>query len=161
MDVPRRSISMLNDFDFEAMRRLPAALSRRAASVVLRTWILYVALGVFGVVAHRPLWWMWTLFGLAFFGVRCGPMPRSPQLSARRFAVFGDGARRRCCVPAKSAAALFVRGIRAINDIGEQFVLVPAFGKRLVFPKRSFPDGGREARHSSPHTGYRRVNNEA
>jgi hypothetical protein len=37
------------------------------------------------------------------------------------------------------------RKIRAIHDIGESFVLVPNFGKRLVFPKRSFPAGGREA----------------
>ncbi|MGH7716276.1 MAG: hypothetical protein ACREML_09805 [Vulcanimicrobiaceae bacterium] len=37
------------------------------------------------------------------------------------------------------------QAIRAINDIGESFVLVPKFGKRVVFPKRSFPDGGRKA----------------
>ena len=37
------------------------------------------------------------------------------------------------------------RSIRAINDVGESFVLVSKFGKRMVFPKRSFPDGGREA----------------
>jgi hypothetical protein len=37
------------------------------------------------------------------------------------------------------------REIRRIDDIGEVFVLVPKFGRRVVFPKRSFPDGGREA----------------
>jgi hypothetical protein len=35
--------------------------------------------------------------------------------------------------------------IRSIDDIGECFVLVPKFGSRVVFPKRDFPDGGREA----------------
>jgi hypothetical protein len=37
------------------------------------------------------------------------------------------------------------RGIRAINDIGEWFVLIPTFGTRVVIPKRDFSDGGREA----------------
>ena len=35
--------------------------------------------------------------------------------------------------------------IKAIDDLGELFVLVPLFGSRIVFPKRDFPDGGREA----------------
>jgi len=29
--------------------------------------------------------------------------------------------------------------IKAIDDLGELFVLVPLFGSRIVFPKRDFP----------------------
>jgi hypothetical protein len=37
------------------------------------------------------------------------------------------------------------RSIRRIDDVGDSFVLVPTFGKRIVLPKRAFPDRGREA----------------
>ena len=79
--------------------------------------------------------------------------------SCRRARVRGF--RRRCVRPnytfpptgststsrSRTIRAVIIPGgeIRAIDDIGEVFVLVPKFGKRVVFPKRSFPDGGREA----------------
>lgn len=37
------------------------------------------------------------------------------------------------------------RLMRRIEDIGDSFVIVTRLYKRIVLPKRSFPDGGREA----------------
>jgi hypothetical protein len=37
------------------------------------------------------------------------------------------------------------RWIRRIEDIGDSFVIVTRLYKRIVLPKRSFPDGGSEA----------------
>lgn len=36
--------------------------------------------------------------------------------------------------------------IRRIDDVGDALVVVPKLGKRLVLPKRAFPDHGLEAR---------------
>lgn len=137
----------VKDFDLEAMR----ADFRQHCHGVYRPWffglgILYVALGMFDVVEHRAIWWMWGLFGLAFIAVSLRPdakIPSAERSTVVQFSETGldvDVAFQRTLPRHYSWS-----GIRAINDIGEQFVLVPVFGKRVVFPKRSFPDGGREA----------------
>jgi hypothetical protein len=136
-----------NDFDLEAMR----ADFRQHCHGVYRPWffglgILYVALGVFDVVDHRAIWWSWGLFGLLLIAVSLRPdakIPSAERSTVLQFSESGldvDVAFQR--TPSRHYSW---RGIRAINDIGEHFVLVPVFGKRLVFPKRSFPDGGHEA----------------
>jgi len=154
----------VNDFDLEAMR----VDYRQHCHGVHRPWflgigILYVALGSFDVVEHRAFWWMWTLCGLAFIVLSLRPnakIPSAERATALRFSESGldvDVAFR-----GNLPRHYLWRRIRAINDIGEQFVFVPMFGKRLVFPKRSFPDGGREAAaFFAAHGVAGRVTNEA
>jgi hypothetical protein len=148
MDAPAPVDLDVNDVDFEAMR----ADYRQHCHGVQRPWFLglgiaYVALGVFGVVGHRPLWWMWTLFGLAFIALSLRPNAKIPSAERSTVLRFSEtGLDVDVAFQGNSPRHYSWRGIRAINDIGEQFVLVPRwFGKRLIFPKRSFPDGGREA----------------
>jgi hypothetical protein len=118
---------------------------------VPRPWFLgigiaYVALGLFDVITHRELWWFWVLAGalLILGSTRAGKrFPSAVRATEVRFAEQGldfDVAFEN--VPRRYYSW---GGIRAINDTGEVFVLVPQFGKRLVLPKRAFPDGGREA----------------
>jgi hypothetical protein len=147
MDVPAPVDLDVNDFDFEAMR----ADYRQHCHGVQLPWffglgIAYIALGLFGVVAHRPLWWVWTLSGLIFIAMSMRPNAKIPSAERSTVLQFSEtGLDVDVAFQRNPSRHFSWRGIRAINDIGEHFVLVPMFGKRLVFPKRSFPDGGREA----------------
>lgn len=135
-----------NEFDVEVMRADYLAHCHR----VPRPWlaasgVCYLIVGLLGWMRHGQYWY-WVLFGLAWIAMSLYPGKAFPQ------AVMPSGVR-------FSATGLDVdvpfvkdprrhyswRGIRRIDDIGEAFVLVPLFGKRVVMPKRSFPDAGHEA----------------
>ncbi len=116
-----------------------------------RPWMLgvaiaYLILAPLKLSVHQNDWWIWILLGLSFGATALWPGPKFPageRATELRFDETGldiDIAFR-----GNMPRHFFWRGIRAIHDIGASFVLVPRFGKRIVLPKRSFPDGGREA----------------
>jgi hypothetical protein len=89
---------------------------------------------------------MWTRFCLIFIAASLRPDAKIPSAERSTVLQFSEtGLDVDVAFQRNLPRHYSWRGIRAVNDIGEQFVLVPVFGKRLVFPKRSFPDGGREA----------------
>jgi hypothetical protein len=112
---------------------------------MLAAGIMYLCVAVLNLAVHRADWWIW-LGGVAFIvlSTRAGAQfPSAERATVLSFSDTGldvDVAFQRA--PPRHYSW---RRIRAIHDIGESFVLVPMFGKRIVFPKRSFPDGGREA----------------
>ena len=145
--VPEPVALDVTDGDLAAMR---ADFWRRSRGVP-RPWFLgigiaYLVLGLYDVVTHRDLWWFWALAGLLLMlgSTRAGKgFPPAARPTELRFSENGldfDVVRE------KTPQLHYTwRGIRSIDDIGDAFVLVPQFGKRIVLPKRSFPDGGREA----------------
>jgi hypothetical protein len=145
--VPAPVAIEVYDGDLEAMR----ADFRRSRHGVPRPWILgigivYLGLAVLKLVDHLGDWWFWALCGALFIlmSTRAGArFPPAVRPTGLRFSAAGLDVD--VAFEKDPRRHYSWRGIRAIHDIGESFVLVPAFGKRLVFPKRSFPDGGREA----------------
>jgi hypothetical protein len=133
--------------DLDAMR----ADYLRHCHGVPRPWIfgigiLYLVLAGAKVADHRGDWWFWALSGALFIvmSTRAGAgFPSAERSTELRFSA--DGLDVDVAFARDPLRHYAWRRIRKIHDIGEAFVLVPAFGKRLVFPKRSFPDGGREA----------------
>ena len=116
-----------------------------------RPWILgvgiaYLLLAAANLARHDGGWWFWVLLGALSLitSTQAGPgFPAAERATQVRFSTRGlDVA---IAFGGEELRHYSWRRIRAIHDIGEAFVLVPAFGKRLVFPKRAFPDGGREA----------------
>jgi hypothetical protein len=146
-DVPAPIHIELRDADIEAMR----ADFRRHSHGIQRPWIFgigiaYLGLALLNVKDHRGDWWVWALGGVLFIvmGIRPDPkFPSSVRTTGLRFSAAGLDVD--VVMEMYPRRHYSWRGIRAINDIGESFVLVPTFGKRVVFPKRTFPDGGREA----------------
>jgi hypothetical protein len=145
--VPAPVAVEVYDSDLEAMR----ADFRRHCHGVPRPWILgigivYLGLAVLKLVDRAGDWWFWALCGALFIlmSTRAGAQfPPAVRTTGLRFSA--DGLDVDVAFEKNPRRHYSWRGIRAINDIGDSFVLVPAFGRRLVFPKRSFSDGGREA----------------
>lgn len=90
---------------------------------------------------------LWQLaFGVLYIGFAWIPTKNAPAVLRSSELQFSDtGLDVVVIFTGKGARRYLWRQIRAIDDIGECFVLVPKFGTRAVFPKRDFPDGGREA----------------
>lgn len=118
---------------------------------VPRPWIFWVGiadlvLAAVKIVRHDGDWWFYALIaiGFVFLSTRAGAQfPPAVRPTALHFTDRGldvDVAFERD--PRRHYSW---RGIRSLDDAGDVFVLVPTFGRRLVFPKRSFADGGREA----------------
>jgi hypothetical protein len=137
----------VGEADLDAMR----ADYLRHAHGVPRPWLFWIgildlALSVAKVARHQGDWWFYAMTGaiLIVLAMRAGAgFPPAERPTELRFSAGG-----------LDVDVAFARAgprhypwssIRVIHDIGESFVLVPRYGKRLVFPKRSFPDGGREA----------------
>lgn len=147
MSVPAPVDLDVREDDLDAMR----ADYLRHAHGVPRPWLFWIGvldlvLSVAKIARHQGDWWFYALTGalLVVFAMRAGVgFPPADRPTELRFSAAGLD------VDVASARAgphhFPWRRIRAIHDIGESFVLVPTYGKRLVFPKRSFPDGGREA----------------
>ena len=119
-----------------------------------RPWMLgvgmmYLALPILKLIAHRGDWWQdwWLWLGaIAFIAMSTRPGPQIPSVERATELRFSEAGLDVDIAFAGNIPRHYPwRRIRAIHDIGASFVLVPRFGKRIVFPKRSFPDGGREA----------------
>lgn len=134
------------DRDVDAMRA-----DFRQHHRVPRPWmfglgIVYLALAGAKVAGHFGDWWFWALIGVLSIvtSTRAGAeFPPSVRPTGLHFTAGGldlDVAFEK-----NPRRHYSWREIRRIDDIGEVFVLVPKFGRRVVFPKRSFPDGGLEA----------------
>jgi hypothetical protein len=95
---------------------------------------------------HRSAWWFWGASG-AFMVISSmrtrTDRPQSVRPTGLHFT--SNGLDLDVAFERDPRRHYSWREIRRIDDIGEVFVLVPKFGRRVVFPKRSFPDGGREA----------------
>jgi hypothetical protein len=136
----------VNEFDADAMRADYLAHCHG----VPRPWlavsgIAYLAVGLLNWTQHTQYWY-WVLFGLAWIAMSLRPgkaFPTAVLPTGLRFSADGLD----IDVPfVKDPRRHYSwRGIRRIDDVGESFVLVPTFGKRVVITKRSFPDGGHEA----------------
>jgi hypothetical protein len=135
----------VNEFDVEAMRADYSAHHRVPRPTMAALGVAYFVLAYLNWTRHQPYWYL-ILFGFAFiaFGMWAGKgFPSAVLPSGLRFSAEGIDVD----VPfVKEPRRHYSwRGIRRIDDIGESFVLVPTFGKRVVITKRSFADGGREA----------------
>lgn len=144
--VPAPLALEVYDGDVDAMRA-----DYRRHHRVLRPWLLAVGIAALGLAAvkgagHVGDWWFWTLMG-AFYVVsstRAGAdFPPAVRPTGLHFT--SDGLDLDVAFEKNPRRRYSWREIRRIDDIGEVFVLVPTFGRRVVLPKRSFPDGGREA----------------
>jgi hypothetical protein len=137
----------VRESDLDAMR----ADYLRHAHGVPRPWIgwigvLNLVLSVAKVARHQNDWWFWAVAGVLFIfmSLRAGAnVPSAERVTELHFSDTGLDAD--VAFAPNRLRHYAWRNIRAIHDTGEAFVLVPSFGKRLVFPKRAFPDGGREA----------------
>ena len=135
-----------NEFDAEAMRADYLAHCRHLP----RPWLAaagvgYLIVGLLGWMRHGQYWY-WVVFGLVWIAMGFYPGKAFPEAvlpSGVRFSATGIDVD----VPFMKDPRRHYswRRIRWIDDIGESFVLVPSWGKRVVIPKRSFPDGGHEA----------------
>lgn len=133
--------------DLDAMR----ADYLRHCHGVPRPWIgwigvLTLVLSVTKVARHQGDWWFWAIMGVLFIlmSLRAGPgFPPAERATNLRFSA--DGLDVDLAFAPNHLRHYSWQRIRAIHDTGEAFVLVPAYGKRVVFPKRAFPDGGGEA----------------
>ena len=147
LPVPTPVSIELYDRDVDAMQ----ADYLRHCHGVPRPWafwvgIAYLVFAVAKVARHQDDWWFWALLAAIslIMSTRAGAeFPSTERPTELRFSA--DGLDVDVAFARDQPWHFSWRRIRAIHDIGESFVLVPAFGKRLVFPKRSFPDGGREA----------------
>jgi hypothetical protein len=136
-----------NEFDAEAMRADYRAHHRVPRPGLALAGIAFLVLALLDWTRHWPIsqyWWL-PLFGVGYiaFSMRAGKgFPAAVLPSGLRFSAAGLDVD----VPfVKNPRRHYSwRGMR-IDDIGELFVLVPSFGKRVLIPKRSFPDGGHEA----------------
>jgi len=146
VSVPAPIALDVYESDLDAMR----ADFRRHARVP-RPWMLGIGIAYLGLAllqarSHRSEWWFWAACGALFIimSTRAGPQfPPAVRPTGLHFTAAGldlDVAFEK-----NPRRHYSWREIRAIHDIGEAFVLVPKFGRRVVFPKRSFPDDGREA----------------
>jgi hypothetical protein len=111
--------------------------------------MMYLALAVVKLIAHpsdwAQDWWLWV-GAVAFLVFSTRPGPQFPSVErANRLHFSEAGLDVDMAVAGNVARHYPWQRIRAIHDTGSSFVLVPQFGRRIVFPKRSFPDGGREA----------------
>jgi hypothetical protein len=147
MSVPAPVELDVREADLETMR----ADYLRHCRGVPRPWIgwigiLNLILAVTKVARHQGDWWFWVITGVLFIlmSLRAGPnFPPAERATNVRFSP--DGLDVDLALAPNHQRRYSWRNIRAIHDTGESFVLVPAVGKRIVLPKRSFPDGGGEA----------------
>lgn len=150
MAVPAPVALDVREVDLDEMR----ADYLRHCHGIPRPWmlvagILYLVFAVAKLIAHRgdwvPDWWLW-LGAVAFIAMSTRPGPQLPSVERATELRFSETGLDVDLAFAGNVPRNYPwRRIRAIHDTGTSFVLVPAFGKRIVFPKRSFPDGGREA----------------
>ncbi len=149
MSVPAPVDLDVREGDLDTMR----ADYLRHSHGVPRPWlfsigILDLALSVAKLARHQGDWWFYALTGaiLIVISMRAGAgFPPAERPTELRFSTDGLDVDVDVAFARDLPRHYPWRRIRAIHDIGESFVLVPTYGKRLVFPKRSFPDGGREA----------------
>jgi hypothetical protein len=138
LDVYDRDVDAMRS-DFRRHHRVP------------RPWFFGLGIVTLGLAAakvagHYGDWWFWALTGVLYIVISTradANFPPSVRPTGVRFSAAGldlDVAFEK-----NPRRHYSWREIRRINDIGEVFVLVPKFGRRVVFPKRSFPDDGREA----------------
>jgi hypothetical protein len=147
--VPASVHLEVHDADLESMR----ADFRRRHYGISRPWILvlgvaYVLLGFARAVRPHDFVDLWPLyFGLIFIGFSWFTDPNIPAVlrpTDLRFTHDGVDVDVAFEPPANRHYAWDT--IRRIDDVGDALVVVPKLGKRLVLPKRAFPDHGLEAR---------------
>lgn len=144
--VPAPLALDVHEGDVDAMRA-----DFRRHHRVPRPWLLGVGIADLGLAllqanAQRSEWWFWTASGALFiiFSTRAGAnFPSAVRPTGLHFTA--DGLDLDVAFEPDPRRHYSWREIRRIDDIGAAFVLVPSFGKRVVFPKRAFSDGGREA----------------
>ncbi len=136
-----------NEFDAEIVRADYRAHHRVPRPGLAVAGAGFLVLALLNWMRHWPFshyWWL-LLFGVAYIAMsmRAGKgFPSVVLPSGLHFS--GTGIDLDVPFVKDPRRHYSWHGIR-IDDIGEVFVLVPSFGKRVVIPKRSFPDGGREA----------------
>jgi hypothetical protein len=109
--------------------------------------VLFIAIGLLRIREIHSLLDLWQLaFGVLYIGFAWVPTKSAPAVLRSSELQFSDTGLDVVVIFTGKGARHYSWGrIRAIDDIGECFVLVPKFGTRVVFPKRDFPDGGHEA----------------
>jgi hypothetical protein len=109
--------------------------------------ILFVLIGLLRIREIHSLLDLWQFgVGLLYIAAAWLPSKAAPPVLRSSELQFSDAGLDVVVIfTGKGARHYSWSRIRAVDDIGECFVLVPKFGARVVFPKRDFPDGGREA----------------
>jgi hypothetical protein len=146
MTVPAPLALEVYDRDVDAMRADFRQQHRVPYPWLLAVGIVALVLAVAKGVEHAGDWWFWTLMGVFYIvsSTRArADFPPSVRPTGLHFTA--DGLDLDVAFEKNPRRRYSWREIRRIDDIGEVFVLVPKFGRRVVLPKRSFPDGGREA----------------
>ena len=108
--------------------------------------IVFTLLTVVNFIDHRIDWWVTLITACCFIALSLRPDPNEPPLLRPIELHFSDDGLDIDVAYAQPPVRHYAwNKLRAVEDIGEAFVLIPTFGTRVVFPKRNVPDGGSEA----------------
>lgn len=150
--LPMASIPMpvgfeVYDADLEMVR---ADLRRRRFGLrdpaMFVLGLAFCVLGVLNLTIHDNFGWAYLLVGCVQFAFSMWGKMQSPLVLRPLDLHFAeDGIEVDVAYHHQPLRHFSWSAIRALDDIGDAFVLVPKFGTRIVFPKRSFPDGGSDA----------------
>jgi hypothetical protein len=117
-----------------------------ASPLLLVVGLVNLLTDLVGYAKSGHVSWLGVAVGIAFTAaafIRSGSSPKTLRPTELRFADAGLNVDVAFEPPAERAYPW--SSIRRFDDVGDAYVLIPKRGKRIVLPKRAFPDRGREA----------------
>jgi hypothetical protein len=117
-----------------------------ASPAFLVLGVLFVLLSAAPIVWHRGVSWVPLTVGVGYIAVAfMGGAQFASTLRPTDLRFSDDGLDFDVAFAPPSNRYYPWRLIRRIEDVGDSFMIVISRRKRIVLPKRSFPDGGHEA----------------
>jgi hypothetical protein len=147
MPVPAPVRFDVNDADvafmWKAVQRQRHGVAHPAFFVL---GVLFVLFNLVPIVRHGGVNWGTLALGLAYIGLSFFSSARVVgALRPTDLRFSDDGLDFDVAFAPPSNRYYPWRLIHRIDDIGDSFMIVTSLRKRIVMPKRSFPDGGDEA----------------
>ena len=147
--VPAPVEPNVNDEDIALMWDV---VQKQRFGVLNPTWLvlgtLFIASDILSLTFHGGVRWWSVALGVCYVALaftKAGANTATLRPFEVTFSNFGMIVEMPGTILVKSLKSYSWRSICRVDDMGDSLVIIPWFKQRIVLPKRSFPDRGREA----------------